>query len=342
VLQKHIVPLLAKGRFPNLTSLALHWEGPGMDEETRPNFARIDESSLAAIGMLDSLQQLRLTAGIDAGWRHQWLIDQDVLRTHLSGLGSLRRLALCRDTYSTYCAFDPERYYNQRVLRNDHRAQERPALDNEMGFFEAVARRRARGREVQENIEVDARGGHEHGAGEINDEDETGVVAGEDAPEGSNASVAEDDDREDNDANDNAASHISERGVESEPDASGERYLQSPEFRYNALPCGKSWLRYPVIIPVKVTDQIKQETSLTIYPAAEEIWELCHRNQMLTEAERYAAVMPSLEWIYCGEWPMRVKKPGDGSFGNAVPLSKERDTCRTLLRRRFELGKDDE
>ena len=38
---------------------------------------------------------------------------------------------------------------------------------------------------------------------------------------------------------------------------------------------------------------------------------------------------------------MKIKLPGDGTFGNAVPLSEERDTCRTLLSRWFELGKDD-
>lgn len=55
-----------------------------------------------------------------------------------------------------------------------------------------------------------------------------------------------------------------------------------------------------------------------------EIWELSHRNFMLAESEKYAAVLPSLEWIYCGQWPMKIKAPGDGSFGNAVPLPDER------------------
>lgn len=72
-----------------------------------------------------------------------------------------------------------------------------------------------------------------------------------------------------------------------------------------------------------------------------EIWELSHRNRMLTEAEKYAAVMPGLDWIYVGQWPIRFKGQGNGSFGNAVPLSEERDPCRTLFSQMFGLGGDD-
>lgn len=34
------------------------------------------------------------------------------------------------------------------------------------------------------------------------------------------------------------------------------------------------------------------------------IWELSHRNRMLAEAEKYAAIMPNLEWVYFGQLPM--------------------------------------
>ncbi|KAK3349672.1 hypothetical protein B0T25DRAFT_610573, partial [Lasiosphaeria hispida] len=62
------------------------------------------------------------------------------------------------------------------------------------------------------------------------------------------------------------------------------------------------------------------------------VWERAHRNRMLRGGEKYAAAFPCLEWMYCGQWPMEIRKVG-GSGGTirAVPLGKERDSCRTLL-----------
>ncbi|KAF4910508.1 hypothetical protein CGCVW01_v011654 [Colletotrichum viniferum] len=38
---------------------------------------------------------------------------------------------------------------------------------------------------------------------------------------------------------------------------------------------------------------------------AHEIWEYTHQYKMFKEAEKYAEVIPTLEWVYCGEWPMK-------------------------------------
>lgn len=75
----------------------------------------------------------------------------------------------------------------------------------------------------------------------------------------------------------------------------------------------------------------------------EEIWERHHRRRMVREAEKYAAVLPELEWIYCGQWPMDIRKEetSSGTRRVAVPSSEERDTCWTLLRRMFSMGEDD-
>lgn len=59
-----------------------------------------------------------------------------------------------------------------------------------------------------------------------------------------------------------------------------------------------------------------------------EIFERAHRIRMLVQAEKYAAAIPILEWIYCGQWPMAIEKRGGGTFRAAIPLTKERDTCR--------------
>ncbi|ETS03831.1 hypothetical protein M419DRAFT_74030, partial [Trichoderma reesei RUT C-30] len=75
LMDSHLVPLLANGRWSNLTSLSLAWRGPDRSEEMLSNIASISTNSLAAIGSIKSLEQLYLTAGEIYGDRHQWLID---------------------------------------------------------------------------------------------------------------------------------------------------------------------------------------------------------------------------------------------------------------------------
>ncbi|RYP92454.1 hypothetical protein DL770_001400 [Monosporascus sp. CRB-9-2] len=70
--------------------------------------------------------------------------------------------------------------------------------------------------------------------------------------------------------------------------------------------------------------------------ADDEIWERAHRNLMLDEADKYAALLPDLEWILCGQWPMGVRRsPGGGGPARAFPLTEERDECYTFLQRTF-------
>ncbi|EWZ48847.1 hypothetical protein FOZG_04319 [Fusarium oxysporum Fo47] len=63
----------------------------------------------------------------------------------------------------------------------------------------------------------------------------------------------------------------------------------------------------------------------------EEIWERAHRNRMLDQAEKYAAVFPKLEWMFCGQRPMGFMKTPEGQceFRRAVPLTQGKDECRT-------------
>ena len=55
-----------------------------------------------------------------------------------------------------------------------------------------------------------------------------------------------------------------------------------------------------------------------------EVWERSHRNHMLTQAELYAATLPKLEAIYCGQWSMSIQPPNRKGTRKAVPLSSER------------------
>ncbi|KAJ5176517.1 uncharacterized protein N7482_002394 [Penicillium canariense] len=71
-------------------------------------------------------------------------------------------------------------------------------------------------------------------------------------------------------------------------------------------------------------------------------WERAHRNGMLWQAEKYAATIPSLEWVFCGQWPMAIKERGNGTFRTAIPLTKERDDCYTALSRMFAMGGEED
>ncbi|KAG7418420.1 hypothetical protein Forpe1208_v005328 [Fusarium oxysporum f. sp. rapae] len=59
----------------------------------------------------------------------------------------------------------------------------------------------------------------------------------------------------------------------------------------------------------------------------EELWERAHRNRMLDQAEKYVAIFPKLEWMFCGQRPMGFIETLEGS--RAVPLTQGRDECRT-------------
>jgi hypothetical protein len=86
---------------------------------------------------------------------------------------------------------------------------------------------------------------------------------------------------------------------------------------------------------------------LSIQPESEEyderddfqdqLWERAHRNRMLEQAEKYAATLPGLEWIFCGQRPMGFKRKLEGSTAPPIaePLTKVRDECYTFLQSTF-------
>lgn len=75
-----------------------------------------------------------------------------------------------------------------------------------------------------------------------------------------------------------------------------------------------------------------------------EIWERAHRNRMLTHAEAYAAVLPGLEWILCGQRPIGLQRDPTNPTAprTAVPLTGCRDECYTFLNKTFGLATDDD
>lgn len=227
-----LIPLISNGRWSNLTSLSLAWKKPEVEEQIQPETAALTAASLAAIGRIESLEQLCLSAVDCFGCHNHWLVDHDMVRSSLRGLTRLKRLAFARDTYMannphpTLASAEP--YYHYREVTPADRAHVLEWLKS---------------------------GGSDPGPRQDGDDD----------------------------------------------DGDG------PELGDN------------------------------------EIWERAHCNRMIREAEKYAAALPQLEWIYCGQRPMGVRNEETlrGITRVAVPLGETRDTCWTLLRRMFSMGDDE-
>lgn len=113
LLDTKILPLLVSS-FTALTSLNLVWRG-----------LSIPESSIEMIGSLTSLEQIHLSAGDQHGWRHNWLIDHELMRQHLGKLPNLKRIAFSRDSYNfdslsqweVECYYQPGHRSEARVRR---------------------------------------------------------------------------------------------------------------------------------------------------------------------------------------------------------------------------------
>ncbi|KAM0421222.1 hypothetical protein ACHAPT_010942 [Fusarium lateritium] len=67
-------------------------------------------------------------------------------------------------------------------------------------------------------------------------------------------------------------------------------------------------------------------------------WTRAHRNRMLIRAEEYAAALPVLEWMYCGQRPMGFEKDPKSPSRKAVALSENKDGCITYLASTFGSG----
>ncbi|KAM0517660.1 hypothetical protein ACHAPE_004632 [Trichoderma viride] len=95
----------------------------------------ISDPSLAALGTIDSLEQLILRVGRNTIWKYNWLIDHGKLRRLLKGLFRLKKLTLLHDTYyrSERQHILPARFYDEgTVINSDFQdAKARPYLVTE-------------------------------------------------------------------------------------------------------------------------------------------------------------------------------------------------------------------
>lgn len=89
-------------------------------------------------------------------------------------------------------------------------------------------------------------------------------------------------------------------------------------------------------LPPRSEDDTRVLVDQTPYYTA---WERDHRTRMVQEADKYAALFPGLEWIYCGQLPMDIRdeQTSSGVLRSAVPFGQARDSCETLLRQMFSI-----
>ena len=118
LLEDRLLPMLAQSFF-NLTSLSLVWDD-----------LNITCQAMDYISQITTLEQLHLSAGFQFGWRHDWLINHEVMQKYLRYLPMLKRLAFSRDSYSNGLTVSCERYYVDGIrgledVLNEHHTQEK-------------------------------------------------------------------------------------------------------------------------------------------------------------------------------------------------------------------------
>lgn len=108
-LKTQLLPLLSHS-FPNLTSLRIAWKD-----------ISIPDSALELICSLMSLQQIRLSAGNESGWKHDWQIDHRAMQKHLRKLTCLKNMAFSRDSYKTELSrFPVDHYYAENFFADEY------------------------------------------------------------------------------------------------------------------------------------------------------------------------------------------------------------------------------
>lgn len=83
-----LLPTLVVSKFTSLTVLRLTSAS-----------TRFSRRALTAIGLLNSLEKLWLSAGSQTGWRYDWFIDHDTIQNALRHLKNLSDLAFTRESY---------------------------------------------------------------------------------------------------------------------------------------------------------------------------------------------------------------------------------------------------
>ncbi|KAK5730502.1 hypothetical protein LTR15_000439 [Elasticomyces elasticus] len=298
-LERHIIPLIADGRVDRLASLSLEWAGRAW-EDNAPNKIVISEASATAIASITSLEQLCLTLAFNDDRNEepsQLFEDHAAIKRMLLPLVNLRKLALARpwsESLETGRTRDGSRVPDERI---EQRARERHALDQAMSWFEVTKRKVEIEQKHQDDLSLDLA---QHRRREIAEMRRNYYGSATPSDSGTDFNSSEDGERDPDAYPDDESSSIFEAERLRSPCKAELEWLHS----HGARPKAKA--------PAFPADQYDELPS-------EEIWELSHRNMMLDEAEDCARLMPTLKWLFLGQWPMKIL-----ASGTAMPLADTR------------------
>ncbi|KAK4890798.1 hypothetical protein LTR27_010499 [Elasticomyces elasticus] len=317
ILERHIIPLIAGGRFDKLTSLSLAWAGPAWNDNA-PNKIVISEASASAIASITSLKQLCLTLAFNRELNEdpsQLFEGHAALKRLLLPLINLQKLALARpwsERFESGHASDGSRLPDEHSGR---RARERQALDQAMSWFDVTKRKVENERKHQDGLSLY----HAQLRREEIAEIRANYGSSPQTEPGTDSDSSEESEQDSDAHPDDESSSIFEAESLRSPSRAELNWLHNHGARPKANAPG---------FPADEYDELP----------AEEIWELSHRNMMLDEAEDFARLMPTLRWLFLGQWPMKIL-----ASGTAMPLADARVVGgyrfpRTFLEPMFSLG----
>jgi hypothetical protein len=294
-LDTHVIPLLSD-RFFRLTSLSVDW---GKEQQNIPELSlnliaqleTLEQLQLGA-GVLETLEQLRLGAGVSMGVRCTWLIDHEIMRQSLSPLIRLKRLAFIKETYDLV-GQGPREYeqYYTSHILEETAAAMRMLNNNQV--------------ETNNDLSDDIDGETEQTDDDLNDDTqyETTVEHRPDVSDVSNQG-------------EEGTIEAESMHEETESDSEDEDIQQDEEMRD---------------VEEEARTGPTEEEIDDFFANMERRWEIEHAARMLSEANAYFALLPNLEWIYVGQFPMTCH-----AITRMAKLdSPKRISCDTHLRTMF-------
>ncbi|MCJ1455392.1 hypothetical protein MMC28_005747 [Mycoblastus sanguinarius] len=111
--------------------------------------------------------------------------------------------------------------------------------------------------------------------------------------------------------------------------------LKRLAFSRDTYKTGLSWVNVDMYYENKTLNNERPEDLEAPREVNDKIWEREHRERMMSEAKKYAVVIPNLSWMYFGQLSMGVLDMDDGVRREAIILSKSRSGCLARLNTMF-------
>lgn len=95
-------------------------------------------------------------------------------------------------------------------------------------------------------------------------------------------------------------------------------------------------LRLPKHVDIRYAQQLVARRNVDqAKDRLEPLWEEEYRKRMLLEADKYARILPRLQWLYFGQFPVGAAESAGHRERKAIILSQKRDAGQTMLRGMF-------